>query len=120
MYKNVKFLFLFFPVGLYLGQSVLKNGDKKWYFFCRRERKYPKGSRASRQTAAGYWKLTGRDKSIIYKSQLVGLKKTLVFYKGRAPSAMRTDWVIQEYTLDQRDLGNVPEADKVCVCSCFF
>ncbi|KAL5709577.1 hypothetical protein ACHQM5_020252 [Ranunculus cassubicifolius] len=101
-------------------QSVLKNGDKKWYFFCRRERKYPKGSRASRQTANGYWKITGRDRNINYKSDLVGAKKTLVFYRGRAPSAKRTDWVIQEYTLDQRELENCPHADKDSYVLCKF
>ncbi|KAL5709579.1 hypothetical protein ACHQM5_020254 [Ranunculus cassubicifolius] len=95
------------------GQSVLKNGDKKWYYFCKRERKYPNGSRASRQTANGYWKITGRDRNITYKGLLVGSKKTLVFYRGRAPSGTRTDWVIQEYTLDQQALENFPGVDKV-------
>ncbi|KAF5183829.1 Nac domain, partial [Thalictrum thalictroides] len=101
-------------------QSVLKNGDRKWYFFNRRERKYPKGSRASRQTAHGYWKITGRDRNITYNSQIVGSKKTLVFYRGRAPSARRTDWVIQEYTLDQRELENSPDADKESYVLCKF
>lgn len=102
------------------GLSVLKNGDKKWYFFCKRERKYPKGSRASRQTANGYWKITGRDRNITYKSQIVGSKKTLVFYRGRAPSAGRTDWVIQEYTLDQQMLGTRRQADKDMYVLCKF
>ncbi|KAF9598678.1 hypothetical protein IFM89_029928 [Coptis chinensis] len=94
------------------GQSVLVNGDKKWYFFNRRDRKYPKGSRASRATAHGYWKITGRDRNVTYKSQIVGSKKTLVFYRGRAPASDRTDWVIQEYTLNQQVLENSVAADK--------
>ncbi|KAK4383512.1 NAC domain-containing protein 79 [Sesamum angolense] len=68
-----------------------KLGEKEWYFFCVRDRKYPTGLRTNRATAAGYWKATGKDKEIFRGKTLVGMKKTLVFYKAELPGS---DWVI--------------------------
>ncbi|GMJ13730.1 NAC SECONDARY WALL THICKENING PROMOTING FACTOR1, Arabidopsis NAC domain containing protein 43 [Hibiscus trionum] len=71
-----------------------------WYFFSHKDKKYPTGTRTNRATAAGFWKATGRDKIIYSGFKRIGLRKTLVFYKGRAPHGQKSDWIMHEYRLD--------------------
>ncbi|XP_009791966.1 NAC domain-containing protein 43-like [Nicotiana tabacum] len=71
-----------------------------WYFFSHKDKKYPTGTRTNRATAAGFWKATGRDKVIYSNSRRIGMRKTLVFYKGRAPHGQKSDWIMHEYRLD--------------------
>ncbi|KAH7837449.1 hypothetical protein Vadar_014025 [Vaccinium darrowii] len=74
-------------------------GDKKWYFFTPRERKYPNGDRPSRRAGDGYWKATGSDKPVEHKNQVVGLKKSLVFYEGKPGKGDKTNWIMHEFKL---------------------
>ncbi|KAH9295715.1 hypothetical protein KI387_039303 [Taxus chinensis] len=78
-------------------------GEREWYFFSPRDRKYPNGARPNRAAASGYWKATGTDKPIVMSggSQTVGVKKALVFYKGRPPKGIKTSWIMHEYRLAQ-------------------
>lgn len=76
-------------------------GENEWYFFTPRDRKYPNGVRPNRAAVSGYWKATGTDKSIYSGSKYVGVKKALVFYKGRPPKGIKTDWIMHEYRLNE-------------------
>ncbi|KAF9689475.1 hypothetical protein SADUNF_Sadunf01G0096000 [Salix dunnii] len=70
-------------------QELCKLGTEdqnEWYFFSHKDKKYPTGTRTNRATKAGFWKATGRDKAIYSRHSLIGMRKTLVFYKGRAPN----------------------------------
>lgn len=71
--------------------------QKEWYFFSHKDKKYPTGTRTNRATMAGFWKATGRDKAVYLNSKLIGMRKTLVFYRGRAPNGQKSDWIIHEY-----------------------
>jgi len=74
-------------------------GEKEWYFFSPRDRKYPNGSRPNRVAGSGYWKATGTDKVITTEGRKVGIKKALVFYVGKAPKGTKTNWIMHEYRL---------------------
>jgi hypothetical protein len=82
-----------------IGKAVY--GDGEWYFFSPRDRKYPNGIRPNRAAGSGYWKATGTDKPIHDNAtgESVGVKKALVFYKGRPPKGTKTSWIMHEYRL---------------------
>ncbi|KAK9158660.1 hypothetical protein Scep_005234 [Stephania cephalantha] len=105
------------------GLSLLRSRDLEWYFFSALDRKYGNGSRTNRATNEGYWKTTGKDRSVrsIRRGDLVvGMKKTLVYHKGRAPRGERTNWVMHEYRIMDEALekGGVVQ-DGVVLCRVF-
>ncbi|XP_048127940.1 NAC domain-containing protein 2-like isoform X2 [Rhodamnia argentea] len=77
-------------------------GEKEWYFFSPRDRKYPNGSRPNRAAGTGYWKATGADKPI-GRPKTLSIKKALVFYVGKAPRGVKTNWIMHEYRLANVD-----------------
>ncbi|MED6182401.1 hypothetical protein PIB30_028264 [Stylosanthes scabra] len=76
-------------------------GEQEWYFFSPRDRKYPNGARPNRAATSGYWKATGTDKPILasHGQHRVGVKKALVFYGGKPPKGVKTNWIMHEYRL---------------------
>ncbi|XP_022843983.1 NAC domain-containing protein 37-like [Olea europaea var. sylvestris] len=92
--------------------------QNEWYFFSHKDKKYPTGTRTNRATMAGFWKATGRDKAVYLKTKLIGMRKTLVFYKGRAPNGQKTDWIMHEYRLESEENGP-PQEEGWVVCRAF-
>ncbi|XP_042496183.1 protein FEZ-like isoform X2 [Macadamia integrifolia] len=105
-------------------------GEKEWYFYCPRDRKYRNSARPNRVTGAGFWKATGTDRPI-YSSEgtkCIGLKKSLVFYKGRAAKGIKTDWMMHEFRLPsltdsappKRTMDkSIPANDSWAICRIF-
>jgi len=90
-----------FFVSTFLHVELATTGEKEWYFYCPRDRKYRNSARPNRVTGAGFWKATGTDRPIYSSegSKCIGLKKSLVFYKGRAAKGVKTDWMMHEFRL---------------------
>ncbi|KAK4790058.1 hypothetical protein SAY86_017362 [Trapa natans] len=89
-------------------------GDEEWYFFCMRGRKYKNSVRPNRVTGSGFWKATGIDKPVYSSSkdtcECIGLKKSLVYYRGSAGKGTKTDWMMHEFRLlPAEKSGNSPD-----------
>ena len=81
---------------------MAKVNGKEWYFFSFRDRKYGRGERANRATIHGYWKATGKDRIVINPNlggEVMGMRKTLVFYRNRAPYGIKTSWIMHEFRI---------------------
>lgn len=102
-------------------QELCRMGTEEqsdWYFFSHKDKKYPTGTRTNRATAAGFWKATGRDKAIYSKHDLIGMRKTLVYYKGRAPNGQKSDFIMHEYRLET-DPNGAPQEEGWVICRVF-
>ncbi|CAN0829152.1 NAC domain-containing protein 21/22 [Linum grandiflorum] len=66
------------------------------------DRKYATGFRTNRATTSGYWKATGKDRTVVEPNtkEVVGMRKTLVFYRNRAPNGIKTGWIMHEFRLE--------------------
>ncbi|XP_044462531.1 transcription factor JUNGBRUNNEN 1-like [Mangifera indica] len=103
--------------------------DKEGYFFCKRGRKYRNSIRPNRVTGSGFWKATGIDKPVYSeegeKRECIGLKKTLVYYRGSAGKGTKTDWMMHEFRLPSTDTATtnaktvLQEAEVWTICRIF-
>lgn len=74
--------------------------QNEWFIFTPRDKKAPKGKRPNRVAGIGYWRANGADKPVKKNGKIVGFKRSLVFHKSGGPSkGIKTNWLMQEYTL---------------------
>nr|GEU90220.1 protein cup-shaped cotyledon 3-like [Tanacetum cinerariifolium] len=99
--------------------EVAKLNSSEWYFFSFRDRKYATGYRTNRATKSGYWKATGKDRTVLdpKTGTLVGMRKTLVFYKDRAPNGIKTGWIMHEFRLEN---PHIPPKEDWVLCRVFY
>jgi hypothetical protein len=81
-----------------LAGELCREDKEQWFFFSPGQEREARGGRPNRTTACGYWKATGSP-GYVYSSdnKVIGVKKTMVFYKGKAPSGKKTKWKMNEY-----------------------
>ncbi|GMI73548.1 KIR1, NAC domain containing protein 74 [Hibiscus trionum] len=98
--------------------EVAKLNANEWYFFSFRDRKYATGFRTNRATTSGYWKATGKDRTVIdpITQEVVGMRKTLVFYMNRAPNGIKTAWIMHEFRLET---PHMPPKEDWVLCRVF-
>ncbi|XP_073015748.1 protein CUP-SHAPED COTYLEDON 3-like [Primulina eburnea] len=99
--------------------DLAKLNSSEWYFFSFRDRKYATGYRTNRATTSGYWKATGKDRTVVDPGTraVVGMRKTLVFYKSRAPNGIKTGWIMHEFRLEN---PHVPPKEDWVLCRVFY
>ncbi|TKY62347.1 NAC domain-containing protein 21/22 [Spatholobus suberectus] len=98
--------------------EVAKLNANEWYFFSFRDRKYATGFRTNRATISGYWKATGKDRTVLDPTtqEVVGMRKTLVFYRNRAPNGIKTGWIMHEFRLET---PHMPPKEDWVLCRVF-
>ncbi|KAK7345762.1 hypothetical protein VNO77_16373 [Canavalia gladiata] len=98
--------------------EVAKLNATEWYFFSFRDRKYATGFRTNRATTSGYWKATGKDRTVFdpITREVVGMRKTLVFYRNRAPNGIKTGWIMHEFRLET---PHMPPKEDWVLCRVF-
>ncbi|CAL5206876.1 unnamed protein product [Lathyrus oleraceus] len=98
--------------------EVAKLNATEWYFFSFRDRKYSTGFRTNRATTCGYWKATGKDRTVYdpITREVVGMRKTLVFYRNRAPNGIKTGWIMHEFRLET---PHMPPKEDWVLCRVF-
>ncbi|KAK3145903.1 hypothetical protein QOZ80_3BG0258980 [Eleusine coracana subsp. coracana] len=110
-----------------LPKASTVGGEKEWYFFCLRGRKYRNSIRPNRVTGSGFWKATGIDRPIYSANnsgESIGLKKSLVYYRGSAGKGTKTDWMMHEFRLPPvaaatNSSPSMQEAEVWTICRIF-
>ncbi|KAL6593149.1 hypothetical protein ACP70R_049103 [Stipagrostis hirtigluma subsp. patula] len=85
--------------------DLIPEGAMEKYVFTQRVLKWPQGKRCKRAAGQGFWKASGREVPIFCSGNssgiplMVGLKKTMVFYRGKPLVGEHTEWVMHEFRL---------------------
>lgn len=98
--------------------EMAKLNATEWYFFSFRDRKYATGFRTNRATISGYWKATGKDRTVLdpRTHEVIGMRKTLVFYRNRAPNGIKTGWIMHEFRFET---PHMPPKEDWVLCRVF-
>ncbi|XP_052729154.1 NAC domain-containing protein 90 isoform X2 [Vigna angularis] len=96
------------------GEASLRDTEQ-WFFFIPRQESEARGGRPKRLTTTGYWKATGSPNHV-YSSdnRIIGIKRTMVFYSGRAPNGAKTDWKMNEYTAIKGEPSQLRKEFSLC------
>lgn len=95
---------------------------QEWFFFTPKQERQVKGGRPNRLTTTGYWKATGSP-GYVYSSsdnKIIGVKRTMVFYHGRARSrsGSKTEWKMNEYmAIDHQPSSSTNPIPSVSIAS---
>ncbi|CAB4270384.1 unnamed protein product [Prunus armeniaca] len=86
-----------------------KPSDLPAFFFSQPDYKYKNSKRCNRSTDEGFYKSTGKVREIkAEQSQaVIGNKRILSYYEGRAPQAKKTKYVMHEYSLTKTKLAQL-------------
>lgn len=104
-----------------LAGQLCRGDTEQWFFFAPRQEREARGGRPNRTTASGYWKATGSP-GYVYSSdnKVIGVKKTMVFYKGKSPTGRKTKWKMNEYRAIQEEANPsniaIPKVCSSCFC----
>ncbi|KAJ8899563.1 hypothetical protein K2173_018537 [Erythroxylum novogranatense] len=82
-----------------LSGDLCRGDSVHWFFFVPRKESEFHGGKPNRLTKSGYWKASGC-LGYVYSlkdNRPIGLKRTMIFYQGRAPNGRKTEWKINEY-----------------------
>ncbi|CAK9153325.1 unnamed protein product [Ilex paraguariensis] len=82
----------------------LCQGDtEQWFFFIPLQQREANGGRPNRLTSTGYWKACGSPGYVYSNNRIIGVKRTMVFYRGRVPGGRKTEWKMNEYRAIERE-----------------
>ncbi|KAL6138111.1 hypothetical protein ACLB2K_063397 [Fragaria x ananassa] len=98
-------IYLYHPQYLAETQSN-RDGEREWYFFTPRERKYLHGSLPNRtqRSGNGFWKVTGKDEVITSATgERIRLKNTVDYFEGTHSENQKAKWKMHEYRLKKSE-----------------
>ncbi|KAI3460297.1 hypothetical protein Pfo_016960 [Paulownia fortunei] len=61
-------------------------------------------SNEKKESVYGFWKAKGEACNFYSNSMIIGWRTTLEYFEGQAPHGQRTEWLMQEYGLTQKEL----------------
>ncbi|CAK9153324.1 unnamed protein product [Ilex paraguariensis] len=99
-----------------LPRELCQGDPEQWFFFFPRQEREVHGGRPNRLTTIGYWKATGSPGYVYSNNRIIGVKRTMVFYTGRAPGGRKTEWKMNEYkAIAGEDSSSTSAAPKVYI-----